>query len=156
MSDGRLDQRRATTLVGWRAVAVTARSSTVLLVVALLAAGVLAACGEETKPVVYTEADSGSTIEVATGDSVTVCLQENPSTGYSWREQHTAGLELLSDLFLEPSPSPSPGMVGVPGTREFVFRAATAGTQTVSAVCLRPWEEDTAGGETFSLTIEVR
>ena len=142
-------------MVGWRAVAVTARSSTVLLVVTLLAAGMLAACGEETKPVVYTEADSGSTIEVATGDSVTVCLQENPSTGYSWREEHTAGLELLSDL-LEPSPSPSPGMVGVPGTREFVFRAATAGTQAVSAVYARPWEEDTAGGETFSLTIEVR
>jgi len=116
----------------------------------------LAACAEETKPVVYTEADSGSTIEVATGDSVAVCLQENPSTGYSWREEHTEGVELISDLFMEPSPSPSPGMVGVPGTREFVFRAATAGTQTVSAVYARPWEEDTAGGETFSLTIEVR
>lgn len=132
------------------------QASAVLLFVTFLAAGMLAACGGETKPSVYTEADSGSTVEVAVGDSFTVCLRENPSTGYSWREEHSAGLELLSDRLLEPTPSPSPGMVGVPGTREFVFRAATAGTQSVSAVYARPWDEDATGRKTFSLTIDVR
>lgn len=139
-----------------RAISARAWASAAVLVATCLAAGMLAACGREAKPVVYTEADTGSTIEVAMGDSVTVSLQENPSTGYSWREEHSAGLELLSDRFLEPSPSPSPGMVGVPGTREFVFKAATAGMQTVSAVYARPWEENIAGRETFSLTIDVR
>jgi inhibitor of cysteine peptidase len=132
------------------------RAYTLVLVVTFLAAGMLAACGGETKPVVYTEADSGSTIEVATGDSITVCLRENPSTGYAWREEHSAGLELLSDRFLAASPSPSPGMVGVPGTREFVFKAGTAGAQSVSAIYARPWEEDATGREAFSLTIDVR
>ena len=127
-----------------------------IMLVALLAVSMLGACGGETKPVVYTEADSGSTVEVATGDLVTVCLQENPSTGYTWREEHSAGLELLTDRFLEPSPSPSPGVVGVPGTREFVFRAVTAGTQSMSAEYARPWEEEPADREAFSLTVDVR
>lgn len=152
----RPDQPQAVRSAKWRGVAITMRASTALLVVTFLAAGILAACGGETKPVVYTEADSGATVEVAIGDSVTVCLQENPSTGYSWREEHSAGLELLTDRFLSPSPSPSAGMVGVPGTREFVFRAASAGTQSVSAVYVRPWEEDGTGREAFSLTIDVR
>lgn len=127
------------------------------LVAVLAAVGLLMACGSDSDsaPAVYTDADTGRAVDAALGDTITIRLEENASTGYSWREEHTAGLELLADRSL--APSPSPALVGAPGTREYVFKAASAGTQAVTAVYSRPWEQGAnSGREEFSLTVEVR
>lgn len=131
------------------------------LACALLVA-TLAGCGGSngngsnggTQPAVYTEADSGKTVEAAIGDVLTIRLVENPSTGYLWQMELSAGLEQRSDTFIQPSASP--GLVGAPGTHEFTVAATAAGTQTIKATYSRPWEDKSEGEKTFSLTVEVK
>ena len=69
---------------------------------------------------IYTE--DNTTIDVAAGDSVTIQLPINPSTGYTWYVQ-------ISDDILE---TESDGAVGVGTHEQWVFSADTAGTATVT------------------------
>jgi inhibitor of cysteine peptidase len=125
------------------------------VVVALVA---LAACGASdvgpAEPAVYTDADNGRTVTAAVGDSITLRLSENPSTGYAWKATYSAGLKPLDDEFV--SPSASPDVVGAPGVRVFTVEVAANGSQSIEAVCERPWEAGMAEpAQVFSLTIDV-
>lgn len=123
----------------------------------LLAAGALAACGEEAGgagPTVYTETDNGRSVPATVGDTITVRLSENPSTGYSWAPTFSSGLEPGDDGFA--APSASPGLVGAAGTRSFTFEVTAAGEQSFAAVYERSWEAGTVEpAEEFTLSIDV-
>lgn len=125
----------------------------------LLLVGTLTACAgagdDGTEPAVYTEADRGRTVKALVGDSITIRLSENPSTGYSWKLRQSGGLELHADDFLQPTASP--GLVGAPGTRVLTLEVTGSGTQSVDAVYERPWEPGGRSGmeQEFSLTIAV-
>ena len=130
----------------------------IVAALALVLAAAFAACGGDnggqTRPAVYTEADSGTTVQANVGDVLTLRLAENPSTGYVWALKLSAGLEQKTDSFIQPSASP--GLVGAPGQREWTIAATTAGTQTIEAVYKRPWEDKSTGERTFTLTVEVK
>ena len=76
---------------------------------------------------IYTE--DNTTIDVATGDSVTIQLPINPSTGYTWVASYPMGYVQISDDILE---TESDGAVGVGTHEQWVFSADTAGTATVT------------------------
>lgn len=76
---------------------------------------------------IYTE--DNTTIDVATGDSVTIQLPINPSTGYTWVASYPMGYVQISDDILE---TQSDGAVGVGTHEQWVFSADTAGTATVN------------------------
>lgn len=93
--------------------------------------------------VTLTDSDFGHVVTVAVGEAFTVALDENPTTGYSWRctWDPTARLELASDTY---TPDPAPhGMVGSGGTRYFALKALTSGDVIISLQYGRWWE----GGE---------
>jgi inhibitor of cysteine peptidase len=135
------------------ALAIAALAAAVLVVFA----GTLAACGGDGaggEPAAYTEADSGSTVTAAVGDSITIRLSENPSTGYSWQLRLSTGLSLRVDDLEQPTASP--GRVGAPGTRAFTLEVTGAGTQVAEAVYQRSWESAAdPGRQEFMLTVEV-
>ena len=66
------------------------------------------------------------------GDSITIHLSENASTGYSWTLRRSIGLSLLVDDLEQPTASP--GLVGAPGTRVFKLEVTATGTQMAEAV----------------------
>ena len=76
---------------------------------------------------IYTE--DNTTIDVATGDSVTIQLPINPSTGYTWVASYPMGYVQISDDILE---TESDGAVGVGTHEQWVFSADTPGTATVN------------------------
>ena len=76
---------------------------------------------------IYTE--DNTTIDVAAGDSVTIQLPINPSTGYTWVASYPMGYVQISDDSLE---TQSDGAVGVGTHEQWVFSADTAGTATVT------------------------
>lgn len=129
----------------------------------LILAGALGACGggDTREARVYTEADNGSTIRMTAGETFTIRLGENASTGYTWTLRQSSGLKLLRDEFEQPRTSAAPGdpssvLVGAPGTRVFELEVAGAGTQLVHAVYHRTWEaKDDAGTQEFTLTVAV-
>jgi inhibitor of cysteine peptidase len=86
---------------------------------------------------VYTEADTGKTVEEPLGETFGIRLQENPATGYSWNLSLTGGLTLSGDEFLPPSTGGQ--VVGGGGTRSFTLVAAGTGDQEVRAEYRRSW-----------------
>jgi inhibitor of cysteine peptidase len=88
---------------------------------------------------VYTE--DNTTIDVATGDSFTIQLPINPSTGYTWVPNVPMGYVQVSDTMLE---SEDQGNIVGQGTAEqWVFSADTPGTGTIIFDLLPPGQGKT-------------
>ncbi|MGA2935365.1 MAG: protease inhibitor I42 family protein [Methanomicrobiales archaeon] len=86
---------------------------------------------------VYTEADNGKTVQEPVGETFSVRLQENPTTGYSWNLSVPNGLRISRDEYI---PSSTGGqMVGTGGIRSFTLVTLTPGIQTLIAEYRRPW-----------------
>ncbi|MCC7161812.1 MAG: protease inhibitor I42 family protein [Anaerolineae bacterium] len=90
-----------------------------------------------------TEQDNGKPVSLKAGDTMTVQLASNPSTGYSWQviSDNAAVLEQVGEpQFDLGSKTPMPG---AGGTETFTFRAVGAGTTTLTLLYSRPWERGT-------------
>ena len=96
-------------------------------------------------------------VEVAVGDSLTVTLCSNPTTGFQWSESprisDQAVLEQVDHKYVPPE---SENIVGGSGKEVWTFKVLKQGTTQVSMEYSRPWE----GGEkeewTFNLTVTVK
>jgi inhibitor of cysteine peptidase len=65
------------------------------------------------------------------GQSFTVTLRSNPSTGYQWEPQYdSAALSLTGSVFVS-DPNPN-NLVGVPGSQVFTFQSLAKGTTTIT------------------------
>jgi inhibitor of cysteine peptidase len=96
--------------------------------------------------------DNGKTITVNEGTTITVSLDENPTTGYSWNETVTSGLTIADSEYV----SSGSGLIGAGGVHEWTITATGKGQQQFSAIYKRPWEP-TAGNETtYILDILVK
>jgi len=107
-----------------------------------------------TSPAVYDESSNGQTISVAKDSMVTIRLQENPTTGYSWQVNVTEGLSIVHDEYL-PDKVPA-GMVGSGGTHTWTVQPQDAGTFTFSAIYMQPWMNVTGSEATYTLTIAAK
>jgi inhibitor of cysteine peptidase len=84
--------------------------------------------------------------------SFLIALPENGgSTGYLWDITSTQGLDVLESFFVPGSM----GLIGEPGTREWVITAAHPGEQKFKATLHRPFEALTGNESVFTLTINV-
>ena len=109
--------------------------------------------GEGKKMFTFTEADNGKSGDVTRNSRFAIELAENPTTGFTWNETLSAGLELQSsDYRQDDAPT---GMVGVGGTRTWVIVAKDPGDQKFSAICRRSWENVTVNETTYSVNIKV-
>ncbi len=95
-------------------------------------------------------------VEVAVGDSFTVTLCSNPTTGFEWESakiSDQAVLQLLDQKFVSPEKT---GLVGAPGQEVLTLKALKKGTSSISMEYSRPWEGGEKAEWTFGLTVVVK
>jgi len=103
--------------------------------------------------ITLTQANNSQSIEVQTGDIISIRLDENPTTGYRWKlEPDNQGvLELTQSEFVQDA---SAG-VGGGGQHIFTFKALKAGTVSLNLKNWREWEGDRAIIAHFVATVKV-
>lgn len=102
---------------------------------------------------VITAADNGTSISLKNGETFTLQLRENPSTGYSWELNVSEGLSVLSDEYIQDEAAED--KVGVPGTHSWIIQAVDQGSQQVNGIYKRSWENTTGTEDNFTLAVEV-
>jgi len=110
---------------------------------------------EVTVTVTADETDPTQPIMVAVGDTFTIRLGANPSTGYAWQqagELDTAVVQYRDASYVAPS-STLPGAAGI---EVWTFAAAGRGTTTITLVYRRSWERDQPPLEQRTFTVTVR
>jgi inhibitor of cysteine peptidase len=110
----------------------------------------LAACGGLGP---FTESSEGEVVQVHVGDTFQVQLPGNPTTGYTW-EVVPADVGVCVQVG-EPVFTPESDLVGAPGTFEFTFEITAVGSEDLSLVYQRPWEEDVEPLDTYTLRLEA-
>jgi inhibitor of cysteine peptidase len=99
-------------------------------------------------------AQAGDVIKLAPGGSAIFSLQENVTTGYSWRIDQAASRDL--DILVISDGGRSGGrrrMVGNPSVRHWKIRALKPGRAEIIFAYQRPWEP--APVKTHSVEVEV-
>jgi inhibitor of cysteine peptidase len=108
---------------------------------------------EGKKMFTFMAADNGGSGNITRNTRFAIVLAENPTTGFTWNETLSAGLELQSsDYRQDDTPT---GMVGVGGTRTWVIVAKDLGDQKFSAMYRRSWENVTGNETTYNVNIRV-
>ena len=100
-------------------------------------------------------------VEVAVGDSFTVTLCSNASTGLRWTELAEIGDQTVVEqvdhkyvaLSEEGKKPPPPG---TPGEEVWTFNALKQGKSTISMEYGQPWESGEKAAWTFVLTVAVK
>ena len=111
----------------------------VLLVILVVA---IVACSSSPSQQVVDMNDSGSTIELAVGDSVVIRLHGNPTTGFVWLvEDYDETMIFMVDQSYTETAG---GGVGAAGLFEFEFEATRSGDADVEFQYRRSWEEKPA------------
>lgn len=102
-----------------------------------------------------TEADNGKQIILKPGDGLTVTLESNPTTGYSWQVVQLDQTVLSADGEPEyKQDSGSEGVAGAGGTQTFRFKAMNSGKTSLELGYMRPWES-VQPVETYTIQVEV-
>lgn len=112
----------------------------------------LTACGSPT--VKLAEQDNGQAAEVNSGERVSITLEGNPTTGYSWEliEYDAAVVEPVGEAEYKSDSK----LIGGGGAYTFTFKALVPGMTTVKLVYQRSWETDTEPIEVFEVTLKVK
>jgi inhibitor of cysteine peptidase len=95
-------------------------------------------------------------IEVSVGDSFTVTLCSNPTTGFEWGEAEISDQAVVKQTANEFVAPEDTGVVGAPGVEVWTFEALKKGNSTVSVSYDRPWEGGEKGAWTFTLDVTVK
>lgn len=96
-------------------------------------------------------------INVTTGNTFTVTLCSNATTGFQWSESaqisDEAVVQQTGHEFVSPE---NKGLVGAPGEEVWTFKALKKGTSTIALEYSRPWEGGEKGEWTLNLTVIVK
>lgn len=113
-------------------------------------AGMIAGCA--TEKMIYREADNGRETRLRVGETFTLELPGNPTTGYAWRVDriNKNALNEISGEFVRDS-----GAIGAGGQFQFKFEAIKAGMSDLRLVYSRAWEKDKPALKTFFMKIIV-
>jgi inhibitor of cysteine peptidase len=124
-----------------------------LVLIALVAAGAAFAMStdEPSEATVYTADDDGTSIVLEPGESFSVVLPGNATTGYSWQVEGI-GAAILSAS--EPVYVSDSELVGAGGVYTFTFTAAAAGETELRLVYHRPWEQ-VEPLQTFTMAVTI-
>jgi inhibitor of cysteine peptidase len=99
----------------------------------------------------------GTTQTLKVGEVMSISLESNPSTGYSWFAISTSTgiLAQLGEPQYQPPSSSGTPMLGAAGTDTFFFQAVSAGMVTLTLEYKRAWEANIAPLTTFTITVIV-
>ncbi len=79
-------------------------------------------------------------INAAVGETFTLTLKGNPTTGYTWEASEVPSEVLLTEKHYEQDKT-DPAMVGVGGAFHFHFKAVKKGEANIRLEYRRPWEK---------------
>jgi inhibitor of cysteine peptidase len=129
-----------------------------LIIIAGIVGGSVAASGGESKNVAADASYSGKTIEISAGNSLTVTLDSNPSTGFSWVLKGIGNESVLEQAGHEfkAAPASDPPLLGAGGKEIWTFKALNKGSSTISMEYVRSWEQNVEPQDTFALTVVVK
>ncbi len=100
-----------------------------------------------------TERDSGRSVAVVVGETISLTLAGNPTTGYTWE------LTGIDRTVLAPGPGPAftadSSLTGAGGTFTFRFSGLAAGSTAVKLSYRRPWERELPPLRGVELTVTV-
>jgi predicted secreted protein len=105
---------------------------------------------EQDDYMVLNEQDSSRTVYTGLAETITVCLNENPSTGYCWTVEIATGMEKISDNFR------SGEAIGSTGMRELRFKTTKIGTNKLHLKNWREWEGENSVIARFRVTVIVK
>jgi len=120
----------------------------------LFLVSLLAACGAPSSSRTITEQEAGKTIEISKGETITVLLEGNPTTGYTW-ELASEDLSILKQVG-EPAFTPDSQAAGSGGKVSLKFEAVTAGQGILQLVYHRSFEPDEPPVRTFEAIVVVK
>jgi inhibitor of cysteine peptidase len=120
-----------------------------VVIIALMVAG----CGPS--PSQLTQADNGKTVTVKLGSQISIRLEGNPSTGYTWegKDVDTSMLRQEGEVEFK---SDNPGLIGSGGVMTLTFTVLKTGTTTLNLIYHRPWETNVKPESAYSVTIVVK
>lgn len=102
------------------------------------------------------QANVSKQLSVASGNTFTVTLCSNATTGFKWSESAQIGdqtvVQQTGHEFLSPEKK---GIVGAPGAEVWTFKALKKGTSTIKMEYGRPWEGGEKGVWIFNLAVTV-
>ncbi len=101
-----------------------------------------------------TERDRGVTRTLRVGETLVLCLKENPTTGYQW-EIGELDAEILAVQGLQYVPAGEGGF-GEGGQKCFTLVARSSGTSPVRLKLKRRWEQDEDAIDYFEVTVHVQ
>lgn len=106
-------------------------------------------------PAKIDESADGTTVNLRTGQKLSVALKSNPTTGYDWQvdEVDEGVVRLVAHEF---QPASDPDRLGAPGQTVLQFEAVAAGTTDLRLVYVRPWEEGVEPQDTFQIHVAVQ
>lgn len=92
-------------------------------------------------------------IEVNIGDTFTVNLCSNASTGFRWLDSVNISDKIIIQQIDHKNVAPSKGMPGAPGEQIWTFKALRKGTAQITNEYSQPW----SGGQksAWNLTLNV-
>jgi inhibitor of cysteine peptidase len=105
------------------------------------------------------ELDVGKELILRRGDSLTVHLPSNPSTGYSWSFTFTKPDILTPGKAGEiqyPLQGSERRIVGAGGNQDWFFRAMRSGKTKILFVSTRPWEIGVVPARTIAWPVSVK
>jgi inhibitor of cysteine peptidase len=123
---------------------------------AILAVVVMAGiCGCSAQSALALEgADDGREVTLQKGQTLTIKLEGNPTTGYSWEVVESEGA--IVQQVGEPEFEADSDLLGAPGTQTLRFEAVETGQMELKLVYQRPWETDVEPLETFTVQVTVQ
>jgi inhibitor of cysteine peptidase len=91
------------------------------------------------------------------GQTLTISLCSNRTTGFSWPEKALIGdPQVVEQAGYKWVPPQDKGKVGVPGTEVYTFKALQQGTSMISFGYSRPWQGGEQNVNTFKLNLTVK
>ncbi len=102
------------------------------------------------------QANIAREVEVKAGDTFTITLDSNATTGFQWTVQANIANESILNQKAHDYVAPNGNALGQAGTEQWTFKAVNAGTTTVSLSYDHTWEGGEKGVRTFELTAIVK
>jgi inhibitor of cysteine peptidase len=120
-----------------------------------LSLALLAACASSPKQNLTVEKQSECPLRMSNGQNLILTLPSNPTTGYRWAIQDSAGgvLKALSpEVYSNPEDA---GIVGSAGISTWRFQAFALGTGRLRLTYSQPWAPEVPAVQSFDCAIAV-
>jgi inhibitor of cysteine peptidase len=109
-------------------------------------------CAAWARDIIVTEADTGKKMVLQTGDTLSIVLEGNPTTGFTWKiaSSNTSILKEVKTTYKSAN-----ALIGAGGIFLFTFQAVAEGTANLQCSYHRPWETESPPAKTFQLTLYI-